>query len=206
MKIERFKGGYDRNFCYLVSKDDVAILIDPFPHEELDQAVTAYTLAFIINTHTHFDHTSGNNRYAQPDTTIVTHANGSLARAHKVQDNDELKAGKLALRFLHTPGHSADSMCILIGDALFTGDTLFVDKIGGTGTEEAARQQYDALRRLLSLPGTTRVYPGHDYGTRPESTLQQEATTNPFLRQSSFDDFLQLKLNWRTYKKKHNIS
>ncbi len=98
-------------------------------------------------------------------------------------------------------------MCILVGDAVFTGDTLFVGKVGGTDLGEGARTEYDSLhQRLLALPDDTRVYPGHDVGVAPKSTIGHERETNPFLLQLDFEAFVNLKRNWAAYKKEHGIA
>ena len=108
---------------------------------------------------------------------------------------------------LHTPGHTEDSICLYVGDAVFTGDTLFVGKIGGTDFGAQARAEYESLhQKLLVLPDTTRVFPGHHYGTAPESTIGHERRTNPFLIQPDFETFVDLKRNWTAYKKAHGIA
>ncbi|MEJ2544414.1 MAG: hypothetical protein P8Y99_10140 [Calditrichaceae bacterium] len=60
--------------------------------------------------------------------------------------------------------------------------------------------------KILMLPDHTRVYPGHDYGIAPESTIQKEKQTNPFILQPDFDSFVYLKMNWAEYKRKHGIA
>ena len=108
---------------------------------------------------------------------------------------------------LHTPGHTEDSICLYVGDAVFTGDTLFVGKIGGTGFGRQARTEYESLhQKLMTLPDDTRVFPGHNYGAAPESTIGHERQTNPFLLQPNFEAFVHLKKNWTAYKKEHGIA
>ena len=111
------------------------------------------------------------------------------------------------MTILHTPGHTEDSICIHIEDAVFTGDTLFVGKVGGTGFGSGAREEYASLhKKLLVLPDSTRVFPGHDYGTAAQSTIGRERRTNPFLLQPNFEAFVHLKQNWLSYKKEHGIA
>ncbi len=87
-----------------------------------------------------------------------------------------------------------------------TGDTLFVGKIGGTGTEAAARAEYESLTKvLLRLPDATTVWPGHDYGCRPSSTIGLERRTNPFLLCEDFQAFLELKIGWAELKRRHGL-
>ena len=121
-------------------------------------------------------------------------------------DNALLPLGKLTIHIIHTPGHSDDSICIYIGDAVFTGDTLFVGKVGGTDYGAGAREEYHSLQeKLLKLPDETRVFPGHNVGVAPESTIGREKETNPFLLQKNYADFLYLKKTWLEYKEKHGI-
>ena len=103
---------------------------------------------------------------------------------------------------LHTPGHTEDSICLYISDAVFTGDTLFVGKIGGTDLGRQAKIEYKSLHMVLMRFRMRRVCsPGHNYGVAPQSTIQHERETNPFLIQEDFDAFVGLKRNWTAYKK-----
>ena len=121
-------------------------------------------------------------------------------------DGDFLDLGDLKIQVLLTPGHTPDSICIKAGDRLVTGDTLFVGKVGGTYGADDAREEFFSLKKLMSLPPETTVWPGHDYGVRPHSTIGDELKNNPFItRLNDFDDFLWLKQNWAEYKKEHNI-
>ena len=89
---------------------------------------------------------------------------------------------------------------------LITGDTLFVGKVGGTDYGEEARREYESLhRKLLTLPAETEVWPGHDVGVAPSSTIGHERRTNPFLLRRSFDEFVELKCSWLEYKREHGI-
>ncbi|MBT4484431.1 MAG: hypothetical protein HOC71_12230 [Candidatus Latescibacteria bacterium] len=87
-----------------------------------------------------------------------------------------------------------------------TGDTLFVGKVGGTGLGNDARDEYRSLHeKLIPLPEDTRVWPGHDYGVRPSSTIGEELRENPFILRNSLEEFVELKKNWAEYKRKHGI-
>jgi glyoxylase-like metal-dependent hydrolase (beta-lactamase superfamily II) len=114
--------------------------------------------------------------------------------------------GTLKVQIIHTPGHTPCSICLLVKDKLITGDTLFVGKVGGTRTKEDAREEFESLKKLMTLPKNTFVYPGHDVGVKPFSTIEEEQNTNPFIKRlNSFEDFFYLKNNWAAYKLKHNI-
>lgn len=213
MFVKQFRIGGDRNFGYLAAEDlsRQAAIIDPAynPNLILDFAKdNDYQIVYIFNTHNHWDHTNGN-REAEKRSGIKAVSYNDIEKSFgtRVSDNAIFMLGELQIKIIHTPGHTDDSICILIGDALFTGDTLFVGKVGGTDFGKQARQEYDSLHnKILALPGNTRVFPGHDYGTTPESTIQKEKETNPFLLQPDFDSFVHLKKNWAEYKRQHGIA
>ncbi len=211
--IKTFQTGGDRNLAYLIVDDETqqAVVIDPSydPMSLIAYArENALELVYAFNTHDHHDHTNGNEAF-EAETGIVPLKFGDQdpRTEQRIEDGARLPFGKTTLEIIHTPGHTPDSICILIGDAVFTGDTLFVGKVGGTDLDEGARTEYRSLHdKLLTLPGTTRVYPGHDVGADSSSTIQQEAETNPFLLQPDVDAFIDLKANWAQYKKEHGIA
>ena len=97
-------------------------------------------------------------------------------------------------------------MCILAGKELITGDALFVGKVGGTSTRESAKQEFESLKKLMTLELDIRIWSGHDYGVNPSSTIGKEIKTNPFcLRLNDFEEFIHLKDNWLAYKEEHGI-
>jgi len=213
MFVKQFHTGGDRNFGYLVADTITrkAAVIDPSFSPELIVHFArehSYEIEYVFSTHGHSDHTNGNG--------VIEHLTGTRPLPFGstdpktgivVEDNASFPLGDLEIAIMHTPGHTEDSMCIYVGDAVFTGDTLFVGKVGGTDFGSGARSEYDSLRRkLLALPDETRVFPGHDYGTAPESTIARERRTNPFLLQLDFGAFVHLKRNWAAYKKAHGIS
>ncbi len=213
MFVKQFYVGGDRNFGYLAADDlsRQAAIIDPAynPNLILDFAKdNNYQIVYIFNTHHHWDHINGNKEAEKRlGITAVSCNDIETSTGTRVSDNAIFMLGELQIKIIHTPGHTDDSMCILIGDALFTGDTLFVGKVGGTDFGKQARQEYDSLHnKILALPGNTRVFPGHDYGTAPESTIQKEKETNPFLLQPDFNSFVHLKMNWAEYKRQHGIA
>jgi hydroxyacylglutathione hydrolase len=204
--------GGDRNYGYLMACETTgrACVIDPSPDPQpcFEKArQLRLSIDYIVNTHSHFDHTSGNRFFKEKcDAAVVAHESVSYADIG-VSDRGKLELGDIQLLFLHTPGHTADSICILADKMLVTGDTLFVGKVGGTHTAEAHKQEFASLKRLMDLTEDIQVWPGHNYGVRPTSTIGEERQSNPFcLRLNSFDDFVWLKENWAAYKLEHNIS
>ena len=120
-------------------------------------------------------------------------------------DEQELEVGGLRLQFLHVPGHCPDHLVIYEPSwrILITGDLLFVGKVGGTTNDDDARTEWASLRRLLDrLPDDATVWPGHDYGVRPSSTIGLERATNPFLRCPDLAAFIALKRDWPTVKQR----
>ncbi len=112
------------------------------------------------------------------------------------------------LRCMYVPGHCEDHIALYEVNhrLLITGDLLFVGKVGGTSSDNDARIEWGSLQRLVSeIPDDATVWPGHDYGARPSSTMALEKSTNPFLMCGSESEFLQLKANWPSFKKQHGL-
>src|SRR5581483_1681535 len=105
--------------------------------------------------------------------------------AVSIADGQELAIGSLRLQFMYVPGHAADHLTIFEPQhrILLTGDLIFVGKVGGTRSDDDARTEWVSLQRVLAtIPDDATVWPGHDYGARPSSTIALERMTNPFLR------------------------
>jgi hydroxyacylglutathione hydrolase len=98
-------------------------------------------------------------------------------------DGEVLTLGKLKIEVLHTPGHTPGSVCFRIGGNLFTGDTLFVGDVGRTDLVGGSLNRLiDSLaRKIIQLPPETVVWPGHDYGETPTSTIGRERVENPYI-------------------------
>lgn len=139
-----------------------------------------------IDTHTHADHLSGARKLAARDgATLLAHAASKLkVQARRLEDGATVELGARTVKILHAPGHTPDSLALLIDDHLFTGDALFV---GGAGRTDfmggSASALFDTFRRFEGLPDGTRVHPGHDYQGKPESTIAREKESNELLRE-----------------------
>jgi len=211
--LEQIRTAGDRNFGYLVADpaSGVAAVVDPSGAPEkfvrrLEES--GLRLRWVLATHHHFDHTDGASelcrRYHAP---LALHRLSPMAAEIPLDDGSIVDIGAVRARILHTPGHTEDSVCILLPGAVLTGDTLFVGKVGGTDFAEGARRQWQSLHeKLLTLPDETLVYPGHDVGVRSVSTIGDEKKQNPFLRQPDFENFVDLKRNWQAYKAEHGIA
>ena len=210
MIFEQIVTAGDRCFAYLVGDEGtkVAAVVDPaYSPEFVLERSSAHRLdvRYCINTHGHHDHTNGN-------AHVLSETGAKLiGGSEDVADGEVLSLGSVELKFIHVPGHTSDGICILASTAgetakLITGDTLFVGKVGGTGFGRDAREEYDSLHgKIMTLPGETEVWPGHDYGVAPSSTIEHERETNPFLLRESFEEFVHLKHNWDAYKREHGI-
>ncbi len=212
MIFEQIPSGGDRNYGYLVGCENTkqAAVIDPAPDPKpCDKRVEALglTVVYVINTHTHYDHSSGNKHFQNKyKAQVVTHQTAHYGNI-RINEGDTLKVGNITLEFLYTPGHTMDSICVLAEKELVTGDTLFVGKIGGTDTRSSAEVEFDSLKMLMELDPDIRIWPGHNYGVRSTSTIGEEIKTNPFiLRLNNFEDFMWLKDNWADYKIEHGIA
>jgi glyoxylase-like metal-dependent hydrolase (beta-lactamase superfamily II) len=210
--FQQIQAGGDRNFGYLIGDDDskLAAVVDvSYLPEEFIIIASQHKLkiVYVISTHDHGDHTYGNAEIKERiGAKIVMHKLAPDKADILVDDGDVLKLGELELKVIHTPGHTLDCICILVDNKLLTGDTLFVGKVGGTNTDDFARIEYDSLLdKLMTLDDSIEVYPGHDYGVAPTSTIGNERETNPFLLRKDFKDFKWLKDNWAAYKLEHGI-
>jgi hydroxyacylglutathione hydrolase len=191
--------GQMANFTYIVADDDSgdAAIIDP--SWDLDDVFHAlkkngWEARYVINTHTHFDHVLGNDEVAEvTGAKIIQYENSKLHKDIAVKDGDTIEVGSIKLKVMHTPGHSKDSMCLILDDQLiFTGDTLFVGNCGRTdlpGSDPA--EMYNSLfDRLLGLDEKLVIYPGHNYGSTLTSTIGNEKKTNYVLQPRSKQEFL----------------
>jgi glyoxylase-like metal-dependent hydrolase (beta-lactamase superfamily II) len=132
------------------------------------------------------------NEQEREGVMVVSGLSGSDIEGHA--GGDEVGVGGVAIKLLHTPGHTPGSQCFLAGSRLVSGDTLF---IGGCGRVDLpggdAEQMYYSLTRVLGrLPGETRLYPGHNYSDKPVSTIAEEKRENYYLRIASLEDWMRL--------------
>ena len=211
MTIYSLQGDYLSECTYIVAEDGNAIVIDPGTSAEriLDACKSiSITLRAVLLTHGHADHTIGAHDlqkaglpiYAHTEEFSVIAGRASLALALGLKqdsfipdvalvDDQELQIADLTVKVIYTPGHTQGGVCYLIGDALFTGDTLFP---GGYGRADfPTGDEQDLLcsiaNVLFELPPETKVYSGHadvpmDLSIcLPQTTIVEEYSTNPIL-------------------------
>ena len=207
--FKQYEVGSFSVFCYLIGDEEAgeALFIDPADDtDRLLSEARSYdlTVKFIVNTHFHVDHIMGNAAMVkktgakiviheadapflvqQPqDLLLMFRATPSPPADILVKDSDIIRIGKIDLKVLHTPGHSPGGIALYGKGMVFTGDTLFVGAVGRTDFPGSSWEVMEASIRnkLYSLPGETVVYPGHNYGATPSSTIQNERCHNPFVR------------------------
>ena len=188
---------------YLLSSRGLAALVDPV-RERVDRyrqviADRGLKLDLIIETHMHADHLMINREFKEAlGAPVFMHRESPSPLVDRHLDNgDSLPLGDERIEFLHTPGHTPDSLCLRIPGAVLTGDTLL---IGGSGRTDFpggdAGAQYDAVTGLLfALPENTLVWPGHDYKGRTSSTIGDEKRCNARFVDRSRDEYIEVMRN-----------
>jgi hydroxyacylglutathione hydrolase len=188
------------NFTYIIADErkGEAAIIDP--SWDIDKILDVlkknkWKAKYVINTHSHFDHILGNEQVAEiTGANIIQHESSQVSKHISVSEGDIVNVGDIPIRILHTPGHSVDSMCLIVdGHLVFTGDTLFVGNCGRVDLPGSnAKEMYTSLlEKVAKLDESLIVYPGHDYGPSPTSRIGEEKMTNYVLRPRSMEEFLQ---------------
>jgi sulfur dioxygenase len=192
-------------YTYLIAsrRGGEALIIDPVL-EKVDrylQLVRELDLRLVkaVDTHLHADHITGLG--ALRDRTHCITVMGEQSHADvvsmRVSEGDRVQIEGLALQALYTPGHTDDSYSFLMGDRVFTGDTLLIRGTGRTDFQNGnAHAQYDSIfNKLLKLPDDTLIYPAHDYKGDTVSTIGEERRFNPRLSVKSVDEYVDLMNN-----------
>ncbi len=209
MFLRQLQVGSMAVFAYIVGDRESrsGLVIDPAA--ETDRIIAeaeknGIEIQYIINTHGHVDHISGNaDMKRKTGAKIIVHeadaemlvstpamilsmfrAKSSPAADITVQDGDMIRVGSVNLTVLHTPGHTPGGISLYTDGYVFTGDTLFVESVGRTDLPGGSWQVMlrSIRKQLLTLPEDTVVLPGHNYGRKPTSTIGHEKRHNPFLR------------------------
>ncbi|MGD9210042.1 MAG: MBL fold metallo-hydrolase [Desulfobacteraceae bacterium] len=188
MIIKQIESGYLDNYSYLIGceKTRKAMVIDPGPDTEQLISIAKkedLNIQLIVNTHGHSDHTAGNDALkASTDAKIIIHGKDAdrYPQADQFLKNEkEIQLGELHFEVIHTPGHTPGGICLYAEQNLFTGDTLFVGDSGRTDLPGGDRLTLGAsIRKLMQLPDNTVIWPGHNYGPTPHSTIGWEKRHN----------------------------
>lgn len=194
----QFKVGRALNFSYLLwdgETGDAAVIDPSFDTASAEEAIASrgLQLRFVLLTHHHYDHVhEAGNLGRKTGAKIVAHSSSTATHEIGLEDGQSVKLGNIEVRLLHTPGHTADSSCYLADGRLYTGDTLFVGECGRVDLEDSSPEQMfeSLLVKIHGLPDSVIVYPGHDYGKTPSSTVGEEKKSNYTLEKRSKEEFL----------------
>jgi hydroxyacylglutathione hydrolase len=198
-KVEQISVGKMANFTYLIidNEDKETAIIDPsWDLEKIFEIIKKndYKIKYIINTHSHYDHILGNDQIvAITKCKVIQHKNSKEKNDISVNDGDEFKIGKTLIKVLFTPGHSKDSICLIVDSKIIiTGDTLFVGNCGRTDLPGSdPEEMYNSLfEKILKLDNNLVVYPGHNYGYKSISTIGEEKKNNYVLLPRSREQFI----------------
>jgi len=205
---------------YMIGSEGIAAVVDPQRDVEIyleEARHQGLKIVYVIETHLHADFVSGHKELAErTGATICVGAKAGAKFPHRaMKEGDEIRFGTCALKFIETPGHTPESMCVLVTDtergaepwAVLTGDTLFIGDVGRPDLspehtpQQLAALLYDSLHeKLLKLPDTVEVYPAHGAGSlcgrniSPErqSTIGKERAFNYALQPMSRDEFVRM--------------
>jgi glyoxylase-like metal-dependent hydrolase (beta-lactamase superfamily II)/rhodanese-related sulfurtransferase len=222
MYFKQFYLGCLAHASYLIGSDGVAAVVDPQRDVDeylADASARGLQIKYVIETHLHADFVSGHQEIAaRTGAEIIFGAKAGAEFEHRaVRDGEEIRLGQVTLRFIETPGHTPEGLCVLVTDIehaeeprkLLTGDTLFIgdvgrpDLAGGKGytPQMMAEMMYDSLHgKLLKLPDEVEVYPAHGAGSmcgrnmskETSSTIGEQRKFNYALKPMSKDEFVKM--------------
>jgi len=191
--------GQMANFTYILADENTreSAVIDPSWDLEKIFAIlnkNGWKVKYIINTHTHFDHILGNEQVAAvTGAKIIQHKESTEKYDLSVEDGQIIEVGKIVIQVVHTPGHSKDSISLVVDNELvLTGDTLFVGNCGRVDLpgSDASELYHSLFEKIATLQESLTVYPGHDYGWKKTSTIGEEKRTNYVLKPRSKEEFV----------------
>jgi len=211
--VRQLQLGPMENFVYLVGAADSmeTAIIDAawdVPAALKASAEDGRKITHALVSHHHFDHTNGLPEVlAQGGIRAHIHANDAESLAPevrrevtKVAAGDAVEVGPLRIHAFHTPGHTPGSTCWHAEGSLFAGDTVFVNACGRCDLAGGnVEQMFDSLTRVSKLPEETKLYPGHNYGDLPVSSVAREKSSNPYFQKlGSMTDFIAWRMRPRT--------
>jgi len=199
MIFQQIKVGQMENFSYVIgdSESKECAVVDPgWDIDKILDFCSKNNLKIkkIILTHTHYDHINDvDYLFRKTHAEVFVHSLESESiikinnniKIKEIDDGDKIKIGNIEVNIIHTPGHTPGSVCLLFDGKLITGDTLFVGSVGRIDLPGGnAEQIFESLQKLKKLDDNIEVYPGHDYGSKPFSTIGEEKKNNVYMKAS----------------------
>jgi len=209
MNIHQIRLAKMATFAYIIEDPETkrCVLVDPaFEVKRIlrEVEILGLTVVGLINTHCHSDHTAGNQEVVEATgAPVMIHREDAKAlsgmgnraltkmmggkRSPKpsrlLKDGSTIEVGKVSIKVLHTPGHTRGGICLYIPGHVITGDTLFVGAVGRTDLPGGSLKvlKRSVREKIFTLPKETVVWPGHDYGKKPASTVGYEKQHNPYI-------------------------
>ena len=188
------------NFSYIIADEEskeAAVVDSSYNADEIIKTIRKekFQLKYVINTHGHSDHTAGNTELVSTfGAKLVAHKQSKMPKDISVDEGNIINIGKISIKILYTPGHTTDSICLLVDkQKLLTGDTLFVGECGRTDFPGGnSKSMYESLfDKLIKLDDSVEVHPGHDYGVKRSSTIGEEKKSNYTLKPRSLKAFIE---------------
>jgi len=210
--VRQLKLGPMENFVYLVGAEGARETAIVDPAWDVAAGLRAAeedgrTITHALISHHHFDHVNGLPEVlAQGGIRVFAHRADVPRLAPELQREvtpldagEAVEVGPLRIAAMHTPGHTPGSTCWHAGDGLFAGDTVFVNACGRCDLAGGdPEQMFQSLKRVSQLPDEVRLYPGHDYGDVPVSSVARERERNPYFQKlSSLTDFVAYRMRPR---------
>lgn len=209
MLFMQVKVGLMGNFSYIIGDEnskEAAVVDAGWDADKIIGIANKENLEIkkIILTHSHYDHIQKADELAsKTNATVYFHElefnqikpliKNKKIKVIKLKNNDEIKIGSIKIKVIHTPGHTPGAICLLAWNKLLTGDTLFVGAVGRTDLEGGNTiKLFESLQKLKKLSDDVEVYPSHDYGELPFSTIGNEKKNNPYFMCESKEQFLNL--------------
>ncbi len=207
--IQQMELGPMANYVYFIGSKSTKqiVVVDPaWDVEYICEAASnlGYQIVAALITHGHPDHTNGINEllsthdipiYVSKHEASFYKPVGENIREVSVGDNYQL--ADIKIDFMHTPGHTPGSQCFLVDGNLVSGDTLFLDGCGRCDLPGGdVEVMYDTIaNKLLKLPNSTIIYPGHNYHHLHCDSLEHQKQTNPYLQASNLHDFIYYRMS-----------
>lgn len=206
--LQQFELGPLQNFLYFLgdpSTKEIAV-IDPawdvnfLRRKAKDQG---FQITTILLTHGHPDHVNGlGELLSTHDVPVFISQHEAFffkpkcKNLKEISSNQKIKIGNIDVETLHTPGHSPGCQCFLVGNQMIAGDTIFIDGCGRCDLPGSdPKKMYDSLyNKVMKLPDSTVIYPGHNYGPTESDTLANQKRTNPYLQCNSLQEFLKERM------------